>query len=93
MNAWGYIWSGIGCAVAAGVLLALAQPSALDISLAAAQQAATPEANSGLQLVGFVFALAAAVLTPIGIIAEGVRIGSRASTPAAAAASFPPPSA
>lgn len=68
----------------AAVLFAAAQPSEMDIAIAAADQVlgegtGAPEANAGMQFVGFLFALASAVLVPIGLIAEGVRIGSRES--------------
>lgn len=84
MNPWGYIALGVGLAVVAGVLFGIAQPSDLDYALAASERslygsADRPGANGGLMLAGFIAATAGGILTLIGVIGEGVRIGNRES--------------
>jgi hypothetical protein len=74
MNSWGYIWIGLGCAVVAGILIAVAQPSQADAALAIASGEVL-HAHKGVLLLGYLFALPATILTPIGIVAQGVKVG------------------
>ena len=84
MKPWGYIWIGIGCAAFAGVLFGLAQPTDFDYAMASADRAMggsaeEPSTNGAVMFIAFVFALGASVFGSIGVIAEGVRVGSRAA--------------
>lgn len=76
MSQWGYIGVGLLCGVIAGICFASAGPDSADMA-AAAFSGRQAESNGFLQFLGYVFAAASSVLTLIGIVAQGVRVGQQ----------------
>lgn len=63
MSPWGYIWSGLGVSVLAGILIGIGLADGGERGM--------------LAVLGFLVGAVASALIGIGVVAQGVRMGMR----------------
>lgn len=75
MSPWAYIWTGLLCAAVSIAFFVTAMPSGFEETMAA-MNGEEAEPNGLMLTLGALAGLAALVLTPIGVVAQGVRLGN-----------------